>query len=117
VGAVLVRIGGVELRVPTARVREVAVVGALTPVPSAPARVVGLMQLRGQMLPLVHLGAGQAPPRPGDALLVLEEGGMRAGLCVDEVLGVAEDVTGEFDVTAFFDGLSDEVQQVALGVM
>ena len=116
-GAVLVRVGGVELRVPTGRVREVAVVGAVTPVPSAPARVLGLMQLRGQILPLAHLGAGRPPARPGDALLVLEEGGVRIGLVVDEVLGVSDDLAGEFDVAAFFDGLADELQQAALGAL
>jgi purine-binding chemotaxis protein CheW len=92
VDVVVARLGERTLAIPAARVREVAAVSTVTPVPTAPAEVAGLMQLRGQIVPVLELDrAGVRAPRPGDPLLVLELGPVRAALRVDRVLGVESD--------------------------
>jgi len=103
---VLARLGGRLWAVPTARVREVTQVGNITPVPQAPAAIVGLMQLRGNILPVIDLdGTGERTLRPGDPLLVVEEGAVRAALSVDQVVAVATEPGGAelLDVGALFD--------------
>jgi chemotaxis signal transduction protein len=115
---VVVVAGGRRWALPTARVREVAQLSALTPVPTAPRPVVGLTQLRGQILPVLDLvpgGAGEGDdaraPRPGDALVVVELGPVRAALWVERVVGVESDAQAEVvDVGALFDGVRKRVQ-------
>jgi purine-binding chemotaxis protein CheW len=105
---VLVRVGERRVAVPTARVREVAAVVVVTPVPQAPSLVVGLTQLRGQILPVLDLGRGGGrAPRPNDPLVVVELGPVRAALLVDHVLGVEPDPPAAelLDVGALFDEL------------
>ena len=114
---VLVTSGARRLAVPTARVREVAQAGAVTPVQTAPGTVVGLTQVRGQILPVLDLDRvrDDDPPRaarPGDPLLVVELGPVRAALLCDRVLGV-EPEPGDaalLDVGALFDELRQRVQ-------
>jgi purine-binding chemotaxis protein CheW len=108
---VIVEVGARRLAVPTARVREVAAVSTVTPVPTAPPPVVGLTQLRGQIVPVLDV-AGPEPrqPRPNDPLLVVELGPARAALLVDRVLGVSDETAEPFDVGALFDQLRAAVQ-------
>ncbi len=70
--------------------------------------------MRGQILPVLDPFAlvGDAPaeprsPRPGDPIVVVELGPVRAALWVDKVLGVADgdDTAEPFDVGALFDRL------------
>jgi len=87
--AVVVRIAGRKLAVPSARVREVAQVTTVTPVPQAKPEVKGLTQIRGHILPVLDLQPeAQRQARPGDPLLVVELGPVRAALLVDGVDGV-----------------------------
>jgi chemotaxis signal transduction protein len=113
----LVEVGGRRLGLPTARVREVAAAAMVTPVPTAPAPVVGLTQLRGQILPVLALapadtagGVGFAP-RPDDPLVIVELGPARAALLVDRVLGLGSDEGVErVDLGALFDDVRARVQ-------
>jgi purine-binding chemotaxis protein CheW len=113
---VSVRVGDERLAISTARVREVASVGALTPIPGAPPRIAGLMQLRGQILPVLALrGVGgladDATVRPDDPIVVVELGPYRAGLLVDEVLGVVDSNGGTaLDVGLLLDEVRREVR-------
>jgi purine-binding chemotaxis protein CheW len=105
---VVVRVAGRPYAVPTSRVREVAPLAALTPVPIAPPRVAGLTQLRGQILPVLALVTdGMHPPKPNDPLLVVELGPVRAAIAVDAVEGVGPPPAGTVivDVGALFDEL------------
>jgi purine-binding chemotaxis protein CheW len=117
--AVVVVAGGKRWALPTARVREVAALQAITPVPTAPAPVVGLTQLRGQIVPVLDLAPpeGEArddarAPRPGDALVLVELGPVRAALWVERVLGVESDPAGAapLDVGALFDDVRKKVR-------
>jgi chemotaxis signal transduction protein len=103
--AVVVRIAGRKLAVPAARVREVAQVVTVTPVPTAKSQVMGLTQIRGHILPVLDVAPeAQRAPRPGDPLLVVELGPVRAALLVDGVEGVETDPAIELvDVGALFD--------------
>ncbi len=118
--ALVVESGGRTFALPTARVREVAALQALTPVPTAPPPVVGLTQLRGQIVPVVDLAPGDGgdahddarAPRPGDALVLVELGPVRAALWVERVLGVESDPAGAepLDVGALFDDVRKRVR-------
>ncbi len=81
-------------------VSEVTVLGAITPVPGAPASVLGVRNLRGQVLPVLDLGAVLGVARTGDRgkLVVAEQRGLRAGLAVDELEDVGE-LPGELEPT------------------
>jgi purine-binding chemotaxis protein CheW len=76
---------------PVADVLEVAELGEVTPVPGAGTAVLGVCNLRGQVLPVVdlanvfELGASE----PG-RVVIADQGGRKAGLAVDSVAGVEQ---------------------------
>jgi purine-binding chemotaxis protein CheW len=81
-------------------VLEVAELGDVTPVPGAGAAVLGVRNLRGQVLPVVDLATVFAlPPAQSERIVIAERGGLRAGLAVDAVAGVEElpDASEEVD--------------------
>ena len=86
---VRVRVAGEDYALPIADVLEVAEVGEITPVPGAGAAVLGVQNLRGQVLTVVDLatvfglGASRA-----ERIVIAEHDGRRAGLAVDSVTGV-----------------------------
>lgn len=75
--------------VPVENVREVIRVQALTRVPQAPVHFRGLHNLRGAILPVwelrTRLGLSPAAVGPATRIVVLERGGDRLGVLVDEV--------------------------------
>jgi len=74
------------------RVREVALLDRLTAVPAAPPQVVGVANLRGDVLPIVDPERllGVATRRAGRRLraLVVAGGGAHVGILIDDVLGL-----------------------------
>jgi purine-binding chemotaxis protein CheW len=86
------RLGDESFAVPVAQVLEVADLGALAPVPGAPASVLGVRNLRGQVLPVIDLATvlGTARAQEAEKLVIAEEGGRRAGFAIDEVTDVGE---------------------------
>jgi purine-binding chemotaxis protein CheW len=86
---VRVHIGRERYAIPIANVLEVADVGDVAPVPGAPAAMLGVRNLRGQVLPVIDLAAvlGVATEGPR-RLLVAEDRDRRAGLAVDLVTDV-----------------------------
>jgi chemotaxis signal transduction protein len=88
---VRVRIAGEHYALPVERVLEVAELGEVAALPGAPAEVLGVRNLRGQVLPVIALaavlGLGEGDP---SRVVVVESGELRAGLRVDEVLDVEE---------------------------
>ncbi len=87
-----VRVAGEEYALPVEEVLEVAELGDVTPLPGAAAAVVGVRNLRGQVVPVVDLGTvmglpgGSAPQR----IVIAEAGGRKAALAVDRVAGVEQ---------------------------
>jgi purine-binding chemotaxis protein CheW len=87
--AVRVRVGGESYAVAVDHVTEVVELGKLTPVPGTHRSVLGVRNLRGEVLPVFDLAAilelGADSPQ---SLVVVEHGSLRAGLAVDEVTDV-----------------------------
>jgi len=87
---VRLRVGRERYAVPIENVLEVAELGSLSALPGAGAAVLGVRNLRGQVLPVFDLarvlviGGDAAPPR----VVVAEHAGRLAGLAVDEVTDV-----------------------------
>lgn len=87
---VTVTVGEQLFGIPIARVRDVFVVGTLTPVPLAPPEVQGLVNLRGRVVTAVcmrrRLGLPALEPTSGSVMAVgLEQGDESFGLIVDGV--------------------------------
>lgn len=92
----VVRVGELACAVDVTSVREIAAVPSATRIPGAAASVDGLINIRGELLPLIDgprlLGRSGRPTEP--AMMVLVHGDRSVGLVVDEVLdlfAVAED--------------------------
>jgi two-component system chemotaxis response regulator CheV len=69
---------------------ETAELGDVVGVPGAPPEILGVRNLRGEVLPIAELAVALGAPDSGSPqrLLVVEDSGRRAGLAVDEVLEV-----------------------------
>jgi purine-binding chemotaxis protein CheW len=93
----LVRVGGERYALPIYDVVEVARIGGLTPVPGAPHALLGVQNLRGQVVPVVDLGAVVGMPRSEErgAIVFVDDAGEPAGLAVDVLLDVADLVAEE----------------------
>jgi chemotaxis signal transduction protein len=78
--------------IPVERVVEVARLGTVTAVPGSRPELLGVLSIRGHILPVVDLAQvlGISRPGPPSQLLVAESGGLEAGLAIDEVTEVAE---------------------------
>ena len=87
---VRVRLGGEAYAVPVEHVIEVAELGTLSPVPGAHGSVLGVRNLRGEVLPVFDLASvlGVTGGNLPQSLLVTEQGGLRAGFAIDEVTDV-----------------------------
>jgi len=89
---VLARAGSGGFALPVEQVAEVVPAGTLTPVPGAPADVLGITQLRGRPLPVlapaVLAGAGAAGAAGPGVLMVVNTAAGRFALRVDAVTGI-----------------------------
>jgi purine-binding chemotaxis protein CheW len=84
---VRLRIGAETYAVPVEHVLEVAELGEVTPIPGSPPELLGVRNLRGQILPIVDFAQvfGIPASRSAQRLIVAEGRGHRAGFAVDEV--------------------------------
>jgi chemotaxis signal transduction protein len=108
-------VGGHLFAIDIAQVREaVERPGAAAPLPGAPPWVLGLVNVRGLVLPVVDLGGwlglGRAGDGPDPVCLLLEAGGRRLGALVSRLEGIEDG--GAEDAA---DGISEEMLE-ALGV-
>lgn len=79
-----------EFGAPIDNVREILKVSAITPIPRAPAYLMGMMNLRGYILPVMNLKTRMGlddtqPLTEKNRILVLHLAGETAGVLVDEV--------------------------------
>src|SRR5579885_2831902 len=84
-----------EYAVDIGAVQEIGVMLPVTPIPDAPTGVVGVISLRGTVIPVLdmraRLGLPPAPTQSRDAVIVVaRHGELRVGLVVDRVLDVAQ---------------------------
>jgi purine-binding chemotaxis protein CheW len=87
---VRMRVGEEWFALEIGHVREIARLGAISPVPGAGDVVLGVRNLRGQVLPVFDLAAllGVADGNPS-RIVVAEESGRRAGLAIDAVTDIS----------------------------
>jgi purine-binding chemotaxis protein CheW len=89
---VFVRLGAESYALSVDHVLEVVDGGGISPLPGAGPHVMGVRNLRGQVVPVVDLARvlevpdGSAPQR----MVIAQDAGRKAGLAVDEVIGVEE---------------------------
>jgi purine-binding chemotaxis protein CheW len=85
----LFSLGGESYAFPLERVREVVKPGPTTPVPSIPKHILGVMNLRGEILPVLDLkrllGVGEGTPTPQGRIIVVKTPGMTVGFLADGV--------------------------------
>ena len=90
--AVVLEVGGLRCWLPMGSVAEVGRPPLLTRVPGVPSWVAGVANWRGRVLAVLHLAdllAEDAAPDRRPRLVVVEADGVRVGLLVDRVVGVA----------------------------
>ncbi len=82
-------IGGQEYCIDIRQVREIRGWTPATPIPQTPEHVLGVINLRGAVMPVLdlrcRLGLGRTEPSPRHVIVVIEHGTRTAGLLVDEV--------------------------------
>jgi purine-binding chemotaxis protein CheW len=90
IDGVHVRVGQDRYALDVAQVREVEERGDITPVPGAPAAVLGVRSLRGTVLPVIELSValGLHGVEPGGYVVIVQDGDLVAGLVVHEIVGV-----------------------------
>lgn len=86
---IVFRIGDEHIGVDIKKVREVTEVQTPVPVPRAPAFLLGLVNIRGEVIPVISLKKrlGFSGEEAGNLLLIIEEKGRLAGVKVDELFG------------------------------
>jgi len=86
---ILLRLGADRYAVPITSVREILKVGRLTPVSTAPAFVLGVINLRGVIMCVLDLrvffGLEPGPVGAEARIIVAEGGGMVVGILVEQV--------------------------------
>jgi len=84
----VVSVGGERYTLAVENVLEVTRAQAVTPVPGAPSTILGVQNLRGQLLPVLDLGAllGHAPRTDAPCSVVVERPPIRVGFAVDAAL-------------------------------
>ena len=82
-------LAGEEYGVEILKVQEIVGMMDITPVPRIPPFILGLMNLRGKVIPVVDLrwklGMGAAPCTDGSCIIVVRTEGMVMGVVVDSV--------------------------------
>ena len=104
---VRLRVGSEVYAMPVEHVLEVAELGEVSQLPGAPPAVLGVRNLRGQILPVVDLAAllGIAGGGELQRLVIAESGDRRAGFAIDEVS----------DVGALPDALEETESELLVG--
>jgi purine-binding chemotaxis protein CheW len=88
----VVKLGAEHFALNAVNCKTIVKSGRMTRVPRMPAHMLGVVNLRGQIVSVVDLGLllGLAPhvPGPKSRLIVVESGGTRAAFLVETVLGI-----------------------------
>ena len=91
-------------------VREIFTLGAITPVPTAPPVIAGVVNWKGAIVAVLHgrrmlappgvtLGSRARGPQTGDALVLVDVDGTRAAIAVDRIDAVTTLAQGEGGLT------------------
>lgn len=106
-----------EFALPIAQVMQVVRMVALTPIPDAPVWMSGLINLRGQVTPVIdlraRLGMKPLPPRPTARILIVQCGARVFGLVADTVNLVVSIPRSEMESSLPFGEYSNFVSAIA----
>lgn len=85
----LFELNDLQYGIDTAHVREIFQLPELTPVADTPGDIIGILNLRGKILPVMHLakrlGQDYLSCRLTDSIIVVEWQGLRVGMVVNQV--------------------------------
>ena len=113
------QVAGQEFCIEVMSVREIRGWTPATPLPNAPPYVLGVVNLRGAVLPVIDLGArlglGAATPSARSVLVVAWIGERLVGLLVDSVCDIVAVTDAMIQPTP--DVASEAVRQVVRGVL
>lgn len=86
---IVFRLGDEHFALDISKVREVTEMQSPVPVPKSPQFVMGLVNIRGNVIPVVSLKRrlGLGGEETGTLLLIIEDNGRVAGVKVDELYG------------------------------
>jgi len=102
----VVGVGGQRFALDVQTVREIRGWSTFTPVPHAPDFVLGMINLRGAVLPVIDLGGrlGRGPTEVTSAsvVVVVEISQSQAGLLVDEVCDIVSVAASEIQAAPDF---------------
>ena len=111
----LFRCGGQVLAVEAGVVREIIAASEPTRIPGAPSAVLGLVNVRGTLVPVVDaaqaVGLGGTPRRA--TLVIVERHGRPVGLAVDEVLDLVTVSAASLDDRASLPGVRPDLVRAA----
>jgi purine-binding chemotaxis protein CheW len=83
------RLRQLQYGIPVSHVREIFPLPEINPVPEAPGDIIGLLNWRGKVLPIMHLdrrlGHPMQPCRISDSVIVIEWQGLQVGVIVNQV--------------------------------
>jgi len=110
-------LGERQYALPLAAVRRVERMVEVTPLPSAPEVVLGVIDVRGSIVPVMSMrkrfGMTEPETSPSDQLIVADAGGRSVALVVNSVAGVVERTAEEItaaerivDGTQYVEGIS-----------
>lgn len=113
-----------QFALPVQRAQRILRAVAITPLPGAPALVLGVVDIAGTVLPAIDTRARfGCPPRPmrlTDQFILADTGRRRVALLVDAVTGVLEARSGDVADAATFvpgDGLVDGALMLESGLI
>ena len=85
-------VGAEEYGIEIFTVREIIGMQLITPVPGSPPDMVGVISLRGNLIPVISMrtrfGMPKVEAHPQNVIIVVENGGIEFGLTVDRVCEV-----------------------------
>jgi purine-binding chemotaxis protein CheW len=100
-------------------VREIRGWAPCTPMPHAPAHVLGVINLRGTVIPVIdvamRIGMTAAEPTERSAIIVIDQGDMQVGLLVESVSDMV--TVAESDLQPVPDVLPDAQQSLAKAIV
>lgn len=103
---VVLRLLDAEFGLPIEAVEEIVRVTGLAPVPKAPEFVLGVMNLRGAVIPVLNprrrLGLADNAAHAGQRVLIVSIQGERSGILVDGVTAVLPVPDANFEITPEF---------------
>ncbi|ESR25160.1 chemotaxis protein CheW [Lutibaculum baratangense] len=116
---IAVSLGAQKFAIDIMSVREIRGWTTSTPLPQAPSYVLGMINLRGAVLPVIDLGAklgfGNTNPQRSSVVVVVQGGGQQVGLLVDAVCDIL--TVGQNSVQDVPEVGAGAVHDAVLGVM